>query len=172
MQHIANMKSDVELNRIGVLQRREIEARILAPVLEALGQAYGNDAVLEIAGNAIAGIARQQGKEMAEEMGQSDMPAYARSIEPWSRSGALELRILRENDAQFDFDVTECKYARMYRELGMPELGAILSCNRDAAFIEGFNSQIKLSRTQTIMQGASHCDFRFSVEKHPADGEQ
>ena len=28
--------------------------------------------------------------------------------------------------------------------------------------VRGFNPDLKLTRTQTIMQGASHCDFRFS----------
>lgn len=42
------MKSDLDLNHIGVLQRHEIEAPILAPVLEALGQAFGKESALEI----------------------------------------------------------------------------------------------------------------------------
>ena len=50
----------------------------------------------------------------------------------------------------------------MYRALGIPELGAVLSCNRDAALIEGFNPAIRLTRTQTIMQGAPCCDFRYA----------
>jgi hypothetical protein len=25
----------------------------------------------------------------------------------------------------------------------------------------GFNSELELSRSQTIMEGAKHCDFRF-----------
>jgi hypothetical protein len=33
--------------------------------------------------------------------------------------------------------------------------------SRDAAFIEGFSGSITLERTQTIMQGAAFCDFRF-----------
>jgi hypothetical protein len=57
--------------------------------------------------------------------------------------------------------VTKCRYAKFYQSLGIPELGAVLSCNRDYALIEGFNADIALTRTQTIMQGASHCDFRY-----------
>jgi hypothetical protein len=49
----------------------------------------------------------------------------------------------------------------MYRELGIPELGAILSCGRDAALVEGFNPGVQLTRTQTILQGAPCCDFRY-----------
>jgi hypothetical protein len=49
----------------------------------------------------------------------------------------------------------------MYRELGIPELGATMSCNRDGSLVEGFNTDIEFTRTQTIMGGADHCDFRF-----------
>ena len=161
------MKSDVELNQMGVLQRREIEARILAPVLDALGQAFGREAVMDITRRTIADIAREQGRELAEQLGASDLGAFAQGIEPWSRNGSLELRILDQDESQFSFDVTRCRYAELYRELGMVELGAILSCNRDAAFIEGFNSAVRLNRTQTILEGATHCDFRFSKDAEP-----
>lgn len=161
------MKSDLDLNQIGVLQRREIEARILAPVLEALGQAFGKEAVLNIARRTIEDIARNQGRELAEQLGSEDLTAFAQGIEPWSQNGALELRILDQSPSQLDFDVTRCKYADLYCQLGIPELGAILSCSRDAAFIEGFNSAIRLERTQTLLGGATHCDFRFSAVKTP-----
>ena len=29
---------------------------------------------------------------------------------------------------------------------------------------QGFNPKLTLERTQTIMQGASHCDFRFRLQ--------
>ena len=156
------MNRDTSLNEIGVLQRREIEARILAPVLDALGQAFGKDAVLEITRRAIADIARRQGRELAEQLGHNDLVAYSESLEPWTRNGALELRVLNQSQTRLDFDVTRCQYAELYHRLGLAELGSILSCNRDASFIEGFNATIQLDRTQTIMQGASHCDFQFS----------
>lgn len=157
------MSNDVALNEIGVLQRREIEARILAPVLDALGQAFGKEAVLEITRRTIVEIAREQGRQLAEQMGSNDMAAYGKSVGPWSRGGALELRILNQTGTNLDFNVTRCKYAELYCQLGLPELGAILSCNRDASFIEGFNPAIHLERTQTILGGAPHCDFRFST---------
>jgi hypothetical protein len=110
-------------------------------------------------------IPRQQGRELAEQLGTNDLESYGKSIGPWSRSGALQLRILNQDDKTLSFDVTECKYAELYRGLGIPELGSVLSCSRDAAFIEGFNAGITLERTQTIMQGAAFCDFRFRVGK-------
>ena len=159
------MSSDIELNEIGVLKRREIEARILSPILEALGNEFGRKEVIEITRSTITEIARQQGRELAEQMGFNDLESYGKSIEPWSRSGALQLRILNQDERALSFDVTACKYAELYRGLGTPELGSVLSCSRDAAFIEGFNADITLERTQTIMQGSGFCDFRFRVRE-------
>jgi hypothetical protein len=159
------MSSDIELNEIGVLKRREIEARILSPILEALGNEFGRKEVLEITRRTIVEIARQQGKELAERLGKNDLETYGEAVEPWSRSGALQLRILGQDDSTLNFDVTACKYAELYRSLGVPELGSVLSCSRDAAFIEGFNPSIRLERKQTIMQGAAFCDFRYRANK-------
>ena len=54
----------------------------------------------------------------------------------------------------------------MSRDMGLSEIGDLLSCGRDGAFCTGFNPQIKLERTQTIMKGASHCDFRYHQSDH------
>ena len=37
--------TDLELNQIGVLKRRTIEARILAPMVEAMAQEFGKERV-------------------------------------------------------------------------------------------------------------------------------
>ena len=40
----------------------------------------------------------------------------------------------------------------------------IADANRDGAFCEGYDPKLKLERTQTLMGGASHCDFRYTRE--------
>jgi len=59
-----NDTRDVELNAMGVLKRREIEARILAPLLDALGREFGRERVLQIVGETIMGIARDQDRQL------------------------------------------------------------------------------------------------------------
>jgi hypothetical protein len=159
---VSQMSSDEELNEIGVLKRREIEARLLAPIVEALGQKFGRQEVLEVIRDVVTGIARHQGQELATRLGRNDLVAYGESVEPWSRGDALQLRILDQKENVLNFDVTRCRYAEMYRSLGIEELGSILCCNRDASFIEGFNGEITLERKHTILEGSSACDFRFS----------
>src|SRR5437763_18676 len=75
--------------------------------------------------------------------------------------GALELDVLRDDGQALEFNVTRCRYAEMYRRLGLAGLGPVLSCNRDGSMIEGFNPDIEFRRTQTLMEGAPCCDFRY-----------
>jgi hypothetical protein len=163
-------ESDVDrLNAVGVLTRREIEARILAPVVDALGQRFGRDEVVAIVRDVIVGLAREQGREMAEARQDRSLGAFADTLGPWTQDDALRMEVREQTEDRLSFDVTRCRYAEMYRRLGIPELGAVLSCNRDAALIEGFNPVVTFARTQTIMNGAPCCDFRYT--KRPGDDE-
>ena len=150
------------LNEIGVLKRREIEARILMPVLQALGAEFGKDRVFEVARRVIVDAARDQGRQVTERVGGSSLTHFATALEDWKKGDAYRMDVLRQDGERFEFNVTRCRYAEMYRALGIPEVGALLSCNRDFALIEGFNPDVTLQRTQTIMEGAAHCDFRFA----------
>jgi len=153
--------SDVELNAVGVLKRRVIEARILAPVVHAMAAEFGVERVHEILRQVIVGIAKAQGSGMAESCGGTSVEEFADTLEYWKADGALEMEVLERSEKRLSYNVTRCRYAEMYRELGIPELGAILSCGRDAALIEGFNPTVQLTRTQTLLGGAPHCDFRY-----------
>jgi predicted ArsR family transcriptional regulator len=155
------------LNEIGVLKRREIEARILMPVLEALGDEFGRERVFEVARRVIIDVARGQGRELARRMGGDSLAHFAEALEDWKKGDAYRMDVLEQTDERFSFNVTRCRYAEMYRALGIPEVGALLSCNRDFSLVEGFNPAVALTRTQTVMEGASHCDFRFELRRPP-----
>ncbi len=151
------------LNDVGVLKRREIEARILAPIIDRLGDEFGQERVRDLAAEVIIDVAKSQGAAMAEMLGGNDLSVFADSLEAWTRGGALEIEVVEQTDTKFAFNVTRCKYAEMYRDLGDADLGARMSCNRDGTMVEGFNPDITFTRTQTIMSGASHCDFVYEL---------
>jgi len=153
--------------RIGVLTRREVEARLLAPLVKSLGEEFGHDRVLAVVRAGIAGIAREQGAELARRLGGNTLAHFAQSLSDWSRGGALDIDILEQTDTAFVFSVTRCRYAELYHWLGIAELGEALSCGRDFALIEGFNNAVTLRRTQTIMGGAPYCDFAYRMPSCP-----
>src|SRR5438094_243626 len=144
-----------------LLQQREVEANVIAPLFRAFAAEVGEERAREILAAAVRELARQAGCAAAVAAGGNDLAHLKRAVEKWTEGGALELTVLRDDAEAFEFDVTRCRFAEMYRRLGLEDLGPILSCGRDGAMIEGFNPAIAFTRTQTIMQGAPHCDFRY-----------
>jgi hypothetical protein len=151
------------MNAVGLLNRREIEARILAPLLNALGEVFDRERVLEITSKVIQDIARQQGAQLANSVEVNDLEHYAAAQETWKKDNAIQIEVLELTHKRFSYNVFRCRFAEMYHHLGVDELGKILSCDRDFALIEGFNPNIHLTRTQTIMEGADICDFCFEM---------
>lgn len=151
--------------KIGVLTRREVEARILAPMLDAMGEAFGRDRVLQVMRDTIVRIAKKQGSELAGSMGGVTFQHFAESLKFWTMNDALQIDVIEQTEEKFSFNVTRCRYAELYESLGIRELGSALSCARDFALIEGFNPDVSLERTQTIMDGAPYCDFRYCLKK-------
>jgi hypothetical protein len=94
------------LNEIGVLKRREIEARILAPVIDALGAEFGRDRVIAMVRDVIVRVAREQGQALAGRMGGDSLTDFARALDDWQRGDALRMDVLEQSDDRFAFKVT------------------------------------------------------------------
>jgi hypothetical protein len=162
MEHELSPVSDY-MNAVGLLNRREIEARILAPLLKALEAEYDRQKLLEITRKVILEAARQQGMQLANSVEKNDLEHFADIQETWKKDNAIQTEVLELSNKRFSFNVFRCRYAEMYRHLGIADLGKMLSCDRDFVLIEGYNPNIHLIRTQTIMEGADICDFCFEV---------
>ena len=162
---IKSMLADNLNAKIGVLTRREVEARILSPVIEGLADTFGRDPVISVVQKTIIEIAREQGADLSELMGDNSLHHFSETLQFWTRDNALEIELIEESEEVLSFNVTRCRYAELYDSLGIREIGTIFSCARDFALIEGFNPKVCLTRTQTIMAGAPFCDFRYRLEK-------
>jgi L-2-amino-thiazoline-4-carboxylic acid hydrolase-like protein len=164
--------SQVPASGISILERREIEARIVGPLIRAICEELGSENALALVRGLIYRLGIEAGAELAKDLGEASLDAFAKGLERWRRSGALEIEVTEHTADRYSFNVTRCRYAEMYQALGMQDLGGALSCQRDHALIEGFNPNIKLTRTQTIMEGKPFCDFRFTVAAPPTAGNE
>ena len=154
--------------KLPLLEQREIEANIVGPLVRAFATELGHERAMAIVGQVIRELARHSGRELAQILGEQTLEAFAQTLGRWCENGALEIDVLEQSPERLSFNVTRCRYAEMYRALGLADLGASLSCQRDFALAQGFNPAIQLDRTQTIMEGATHCDFRFRFGVPPA----
>lgn len=152
-------------NTLPIIQRRRIEAEILKQVYDVAKVSVGQIAAQDIVGEAVrrSSIAQAQGFAAMEPDGTS-LESFIRLYELWKADDALQVEVTRQDDTHFDFNVTRCRYAEMYKDMGLGEIGHLLSCQRDGTFCEGYDPNIEMTRSQTIMQGASHCDFRYSYK--------
>lgn len=153
--------------RMGILRQRRIEAAFAKGVYEEMKAELGEARAKAILSRAVVKMAKDTAAEMAKEApGGEPSLAHFIALQPlWTKDDALRIETLRQDDKHYDFNVTRCRYAEMYREMGLADLGAVLSCNRDGAFCEGYHPKMKLERTQTIMGGATHCNFRYTMEE-------
>jgi hypothetical protein len=153
-----------DLSQVSILTRREIEARIAGPLIKAFIEELGRDKALTVVSRVIKSLARENGEQMARQMGGNSIADFARGLSAWGTGGAYEMQELELTHTKYDFDIKRCRYAEMYKELGMADLGVVLSCARDFDLVQGFNPKLVLVRTQTIMEGYDHCDFRITFK--------
>ena len=153
-----------------ILTQRRIEAAFSKGVYDEMKAELGEATAKRILVGAVIKLAKQTAAEMARQApgGEPSLDAF-RAIQPrWTAEDALRIDVVKSTESEFAFNVTRCRYAEMYRAMGLAELGAVLSCNRDGAFCEGYDKRLKLQRTQTLMGGATHCDFRYRWAEEPA----
>ncbi len=65
------------------------------------------------------------------------------------------------------FDITRCPFADYFRDQGIPELTEPAAGNLDYVMAQEWG--VELERTQTIADGAAHCDFRWRFPVAGAD---
>ena len=154
---------------IPLIEQVKIQAQVLVPLVKAL-QALGEERANAIVRKALGDLYRKYGEKWWRKQGARDLGEKMASAWDWFAAGdSLDYEVIKQTPDAFEINVTECRYAKFYKEIGAPELGFLLTCAGDFTFAEGFGADVQVTRTQTIMQGASHCDFQYTLKKSTQD---
>ena len=155
---------------IPLVERAKIQARVLVPLVKALQAELGEERANAIVRKALGDMYRKLGETWWQAQNSNNLGVnVASAFATYAAGNGLDYEVTKQSPDAFEMNVTGCRYAQFYKELGVPELGFLLVCSADFPTAEGFGGDIELTRTQTIMQGASHCDFRYRRIK-PKDG--
>jgi len=151
---------------IPVIEQAKIQAQVLVPLIKALQAEMGEERANALVRTVLGDLYRRLGEQwwrakQSKHLRENVASAFA----AFAKGDAIHYSVRAQSQDTYEIDVTGCRYAQFYEELGQPELGFLLVCSVDFPFAEGFGTGIKLTRTQTIMQGASHCDFRYARQK-------
>lgn len=155
------------MSELPTLTKRRLQAQVIGPIFAEMAAEIGEEKAAQILDRAIRKAAIAEGREFAKRApgGQTSMADFIKLYDFWTADGALEMKVLKATDKQFDFDITRCRYAETYKEMGLGKIGHLLSCNRDGTFCEGYDPAITLERKQTIMEGAPCCTFRYTYHE-------
>ncbi len=149
---------------IPLIEQVKIQAQVLVPLVKALQEELGTQRANEIIREALAARFRKYGEKWWQLQGAlSPGEKLETAFDRFAEGGALDYAVVGKTAAAFEVNVTGCRYAEFYKKLGVPELGFLLVCSADFPMAEGYGDGVKLTRTQTIMQGGSHCDFRYAL---------
>ena len=149
---------------ISLLDEARLQAGVIVPILRALRAELGKEKADRIVGDSLRAWARDLYHRIGE--GKPGTPrqkwdaVWAEDMRP--RIGeAVDREMLKDDGTVREYNVTRCQYAEFFRALGEPELGAILLCDSDFHIADVAGDSLEFRRTQTIMQGAPYCDFRY-----------
>jgi hypothetical protein len=80
-------------------------------------------------------------------------------------SHTLSLTYPEDTPRKLTLHVTECLWAKVFKEMKATDLGYVLFCHPDFAYAEACHPNIKMRRTKTLMQGNDYCDHTFCWEE-------
>jgi len=155
---------------IPLIEQVKIQAQVLVPLVKALQAELGEERANAIVRAVLGDLYRKYGEEWWRSQGaRSFGEKMVSAFEMFAAGDALDYEVVKQAPDAFEVNVTDCRYAKFYNEIGAPELGFLLTCSADFPHADGFGADVRLTRTQTIMQGASHCDFRYALKQSETD---
>ncbi len=151
---------------ISLLDEVKIKAQVLVPVLKALRVELGEERANRLVIGALREWSRDLHRRVGESMAGSPTEKWAAlTAESTPRIGSdIDMQLLKAEPEAMEFNIVGCRYADFFRQLGEPDLGAVLLCDIDDHVVAVAAPEVELTRTQTIMKGASYCDFRYRIK--------
>jgi hypothetical protein len=151
---------------IPLIEQVKIQAQVLVPLVKTLQAELGEERANAIVRKALADQYRKYGEKWWRTQGARNLgEKMASAFEMFAAGDALDYEVVKQAPDAYEVNVTGCRYAKFYKEIGAPELGFLLICSADFTMTEGFGAGVQLTRTQTIMQGSAHCDFRYALKQ-------
>ena len=109
-----------------------------------------------------AEVGRRVGKQQAENSPDTSFQTFVATFRPPNYDKALTLEITEETEKVFELRVTECVWAKVFRDAGLGgRVGHAAICNMDYYWPPAFNENFKMERDKTLMQGHDHCNHRY-----------
>lgn len=142
-----------------ILDATKIQAKIVIPIVKKMEAELGKEEAHRIVGEAIAEnyVAWREKLGYVEDSHPADDKGEGGNAPPFP----VEEQVVENTPDAYGHNITGCAFADYFRSIGEPEIGALMTCGVDFAAEARIRPGWEFTRTQTRMQGAPHCDFRW-----------
>jgi len=146
-------------------------AGTLLPFLRGFGEGMDPDEFLERLREIGSNRSTQIFSAFASQVPRRDLATFtAPLLDPNSRNASvLTVEVVESSEDVCELRVTECLWAKTFRDAGAADLGLACICFPDYAAIEAFNPEFEMVRDKTLMEGHDCCNHRY-VRKAAASG--
>ena len=113
---------------IPVIEQAKIQAQVLVPLIKALQAELGDERANAIVRKALGDVFRRLGEQWwrakkSKHVGENMAMAFA----SFAKGDAIDYSVRAQSQDTYEIDVTGCRYAQFYKELGEPELDSCWS---------------------------------------------
>lgn len=152
------------MDQLPYLERVKIQVEILLPFYRRVRAALGEERAAALLRESVSEFGTGLGEQVAKSAAGTSLEKLKTLLPVFTAGDALEVEPLVDTADEFSMNVRGCRYAAFFKALGEPEFGAMLTCEVDPPLTAGIGRDLTLRRSQTILKGGSHCDFRWMTK--------
>jgi hypothetical protein len=135
----------------------------LIKTMESFARQMGRDNLLEMIRKESDEVSRLDAKKTVERLQKNDFATFKAMYKekPNRFLDHIETKVItEESDTVIASRVTECLYAKTFRDAGAADIGYAWSCHGDFAWAQAYNPKLRLIRDKTLMNGDEYCNPR------------
>ena len=131
--------------------------------MESFARQMGRDKLLEMIRKDSEEASRLSAQKTLEKLQKNDFATFKAMYKEkpdrfWEHIQTT--LITEESNTVIASRVTECLYAKTFRDAGAADIGYAWSCHGDFAWAQAYNPKLRLIRDKTLMNGDEYCNFR------------
>ena len=141
-----------------MLEAVKIQARAVIPIVKALEKELGAERAHALVRDAIANDNAE--RQLRRTQSLNTHPGE----DGENQRFPVESEIVENTPTTLSINMVSCQFAEYFRSIGEPAIGALLTCGVDFATQAALRPDWDFTRTQTLMNGAPYCDFRWRLK--------
>ncbi len=137
----------------------------MIPLLKNLSGQIGEEKFIEMLKKAASEAAVREAEASFKNQPKRDLAAF---LEDLKKPGplyqhALTFEFIKDTEKQAEVRITECLWAKTFRQANAAAIGFATVCNPDVAVLKVYNPKITLNRQKLLMQGDNECRFQWTM---------